>query len=159
MDPIPGTQVFLAAVDCAFRSTRFRIFPFFRRPLWRPANKATAWPPCSWVELQAVLDRSEFWASQLVRPQTSETGVYREFAADTCKSLHPPNFERLRRIVPTFQRAYLNRECGSSIPGWSATQSGLRARLFRKARKSRQRRGFLNLPSVSTFPYRGSRLP
>jgi hypothetical protein len=47
------------------RGARLRIsqhaissIPFF------PANKATAWPPCSWVELQAVLDRAEFWASQ-----------------------------------------------------------------------------------------------
>lgn len=47
MDPIPGTLVFLAALNYAFRSTRFRIFPFFRIPLWRPANKATAWPPAS----------------------------------------------------------------------------------------------------------------
>ncbi len=78
-----------AALNYAFRSTRFRIFPFFRIPLWRPANKATAWPPCSWVELQAVLDRPEFWVSQLVRSPTSETGVYREFSADRCKSLHP----------------------------------------------------------------------
>src|SRR5215831_6705223 len=53
-------QFGLAALDCAFRSTRFRVFQLFRKPLWRPANNATAWPPCSWVELQAVLDTSEF---------------------------------------------------------------------------------------------------
>ena len=81
------TKVRLAALDCAFRSARFRVFRLFRRPLWRPANKATAWPPCSWVELQAVLGRPEFWVSQLVRSPTSETGVYREFAADRSKSL------------------------------------------------------------------------
>jgi hypothetical protein len=73
MDPIPGTLVFLVALNCAFRGTRSRIFPF-SETFVEPVNKATAWPPCSWVELQAVLDRPEFWVSQLVRSPTSETG-------------------------------------------------------------------------------------
>ncbi|SIN88628.1 hypothetical protein SAMN05443247_00462 [Bradyrhizobium erythrophlei] len=153
MDPIPGTLVFLAALNCAFRSTRSRIFPFFRRPLWRPANKATAWPPCSWVELQAVLDRPEFWVSQLVRSPTSETGVYREFAADRCKSLHPEFRGNEAKLSRHFKGAYLNRECGSSIPGWSASQSGARPGFPRSGRMGRKSPLFAHSISSSDFRF------
>jgi hypothetical protein len=40
---------------------RVSSIPVFSETFVETANKATAWPPCSWVELEAVLDRPEFW--------------------------------------------------------------------------------------------------
>src|ERR1700733_13161879 len=71
-----------------------------------------------------------------------ETGVYPECAAYSCKSLQQQISMKIAEIPPTFQRAFLNRECGSSNPPRSARQSGSRRKYPSKERKARFWRAF-----------------
>ena len=51
-----------------------------------------------------------------------ETGAYPGCAASSCKSLQPQISRKSAEIPPTFQRAFLDRECASSNPPRSANQ-------------------------------------
>jgi hypothetical protein len=52
-----------------------------------------------------------------------ETGAYPGCSAFSCKSLQPQISRISAEIPPTFQRAFLNRECAGSNPPRSARQS------------------------------------
>src|SRR6202140_418332 len=57
------------------------------------------------------------------RVKNPETGAYPECSASSCKSLQHQISRKSAEIPPTFQRAFLNRECASSNPPRSARQS------------------------------------
>jgi hypothetical protein len=59
-------------------------------------------------------------------PQKCKTGVYLVCSAYSCESLQPQISRKSAEIPPTFQRAFLNRECASSNPPAPANQFGPR---------------------------------
>ncbi len=67
-------------------------------------------------------------------------------AASSCKNLQLRISAKCAEILPAIQRAFSNRECGSSIPPKSASHSKVR-----EMRKARQWRAFAPPRSVSTF--------
>src|ERR1700733_5139139 len=83
-----------------------------------------------------------------------ETGVYPECAAYSCKSLQQQISMKIAEIPPTFQRAFLNRECGSSNPPRSAKHSAFQRISFFSSRKARQWRAFLIVESLRLRHFR-----
>jgi hypothetical protein len=80
------------------------------------------------------------------------------FARCRAKGLQGKNQGKRREILPIFQRDYFNRECASSIPPWSATQSldlRLRSILARNACNLRVNRAFaISLQALKTGNFR-----
>jgi hypothetical protein len=66
-----------------------------------------------------------------------EMGAYPGCSAFSCKSLQPQISRISAEIPPTFQRAFLNRECAGSNPPRSARHSCVRPGLPRDARMGR----------------------
>ena len=97
-----------------------RVFRFFSDLARRPVSDATAWAPCSWLELQAALDRREF-SHYSQKPPEFLLSPAPEVGAEWAKSLRGSKSGAWAEILMIFQWSFLNRECGSSIPAWSAS--------------------------------------
>ena len=73
-----------------------------------------------------------------------ETVAYLRYSASSCKSLQPQFSRKKAEVPPTFQRAFFNRECGSSNPPRSARQSGRLGIDPNRCQKSPAMGGFCN---------------
>lgn len=104
-------------------------------------SDATAWAPCSWLELQAALDRREF-SHYSQKPPEFLLSPAPKFGAEWAKSLRGSKSGAWAEILMIFQWSFLNRECGSSIPAWSATHSSVLPGFPRDRRMGRKSRLF-----------------